>query len=83
MLGRRTFRLTNTLWEPIMFVSRGITVLKNNGVKLNLSKCELAKNEVTFLGYKTSKQGSQPDPKNVEAVLEMKRPTKVKEVRQF
>ena len=26
MFGRRTFRLTNTFWEPIMFVSRGITV---------------------------------------------------------
>ncbi len=54
-----------------------------NGVKLNLSKCEIAKNEVTFLGYRISREGSQPDPKNVEAVLEMKPPTKVKEVRRF
>ncbi len=54
-----------------------------NGVKLNLSECEIAKNEVIFLGYGISKEGSQPDPKNVEAVLEMKPPTKVKEVRRF
>ncbi len=58
-------------------------LLKGNGVKLNMSKCEMAKNEVTFLGYKISKEGSQPDPKNVEAVLEMRPPTKVKEVKRF
>ncbi|XP_063865345.1 uncharacterized protein LOC135103181 [Scylla paramamosain] len=43
----------------------------------------MAKTEVTFLGHKISQEGSQPDPKNVEAVLEMKPPTKVKEVRRF
>ncbi len=59
------------------------TLLKENGIKLNLSKCEIAKNEVTFLGYRISKEGCQPDPKNVDAVLEMKPPTKVKEVRRF
>ncbi len=48
-----------------------------------MSKCEIAKNEVTFLGNRISREGSQPDPKNVEAVLEMKPPTKVKEVRRF
>ncbi len=58
-------------------------MLRENSIKLNLSKCEIAKNEVTFLGYRISKEGSQPDPKNVNAVLEMKPPTKVKEVRRF
>ncbi len=58
------------------------TLLKENGVKLNLSKCEIAKTEVTFFGHRISKEGSQPDPKNV-TVLEMKPPTKVKEVRRF
>ncbi len=47
------------------------TLLKENGIKLNLSKCEIPKNEVTFFGYRISKEGSQPDPKNVDAVLEI------------
>ncbi len=64
-------------------LSETFALLKENGVKLNLSKCEMAKTEVTFLGHKISQEGSQPDPKNVEAVLEMKPPTKVKEVRRF
>ncbi len=43
----------------------------------------MAKNEVTFLSYRISKEGSQPDPKNVKAVLDMRPPTKVKEIRRF
>ncbi len=62
---------------------KNFTLLRENGVKLNLSKCEITKNEVTFLGYRIFREGSQPDPKNVKAVLEMKQPTKVKEVRRF
>ncbi len=59
------------------------TLLRENSVKLNLSICEIAKNEVTFLGYRISRKGSQLDPQNVEAVLEMKSSTKVKEVWRF
>ncbi len=59
------------------------TLLTENGVKLNLGKCEFGKRQVTFSGYQTSEEGSRPDPKNVDAILEMKLPTKVKEVRRF
>ncbi len=59
------------------------TLLTNNGVKLNLSKCTFGLKEVTFLGHRISADGCQPDPKNVEAVLKMKAPTTVKEVRRF
>ncbi len=76
------------IWAPGLSsltqrLRKTFTLLKENGVKLDLSKCEVGKNEVTFLGYRISKEGSQPDPNNVEAVLEMKPPTKVKEVRRF
>lgn len=76
------------IWAPdfatlTQRLRKAFTLLKENGVKLNLSKCELAKQEVTFLGFRISREGSQPDPKNVEAVLKMKPPTKVKEVRRF
>ena len=59
------------------------SLLAQKGVKLNLSKCEFGKKEVRFLGYKISKDGSRPDPKNIEAIQKMKPPTKVKEVRRF
>ncbi len=59
------------------------TLLRENGIKLNLSKCEIANNEVTFLGNRISRESSQPDPKNVEAILEVKPATKVKKIRRF
>ncbi len=68
---------------PTQRLRKTFTLLKENGVKLNLSKCEIAKNEVSFLGYRITREGRQPYPKNVEAVLEMKPPTNVKEVRRF
>ncbi len=44
------------IWAPDLSsltqrLRKTFTLLKENGVKLNLSKCEIAKNEVTFLGY--------------------------------
>ncbi len=76
------------IWAPDLSsltqrLRKTFTLLWENGVKLNLSKCEIAKNEVTFLGYRISRKGSQPDPQNVEAVLVMKSSSKVKEVWRF
>ncbi len=76
------------IWAPELpsltqRLRKTFTLLNENGVKLDLSKCKITKNKVTFLGYRISEEGSQPDPKNVEAVLDMKPLTKVKEVRIF
>ena len=70
----------STLVERLMKL---FTLLKDNGVKLNLSKCEIGKKSVTFLGHVLSAVGSEPDPKNLEAIKAMKPPTTVKEVRRF
>ncbi len=56
-------------------------LLTENEVKLNLSKCTFGLKEVTFLGHSISEAGSMPVLKNIEAVLKMKTPTTVKEVR--
>ncbi len=60
-----------------------LALLTSNGVKVNLSKCTFGLKEVTFLGYRISAEGNQPDPKNIEAVMKMKPPTNVREVRRF
>ena len=36
---------------------------------------------MTLLGYKTSEEGSRPDPKKVEAAEKMKPPKTIKEIR--
>ena len=76
------------IWAPdfttlINRLRKVFTLLVENGVKLNLSKCDFGKKEITFLSYEISKEDSRPNPKNVEAILEMKGPTKAKEVRRF
>ncbi len=60
-----------------------LSLLTINGVQLNLSKCTFGLKEVTFLGHRNSAEGSKPDPKNVEAVIKMKVPTRAKEMRRF
>ncbi len=57
--------------------------LSQGGVKLNLSKCAIGKEEVKFLGHIVSEAGCRPDPANIEAVNNMKAPTSAKGVRRF
>ncbi len=66
-----------------MLLKELFSLLTSSGVKLNLSKCTFGLKEVTFLGHRISAEGSQPDPKNIEAVMKMKPPTNVREVRRF
>ena len=57
--------------------------LSESGVKLNAEKCYIGHPEVKFLGHIVSEEGCKPDPANVEAVVKMQCPKKVKEVRRF
>ncbi len=52
-------------------------------IKLNLSKCSIGQREVKFLGHIVSEEGFRPDPCNVEAIVNMKPPTNVKETQRF
>ena len=46
--------------------------LQNAGVMLNLNKCALLKDQVTFLGHLVNKEGIQADPEKVSVIIEMK-----------
>ncbi len=76
------------LWESdfdvlLERVKRLFTLLIEYGLKLNLSKCTFGLKEVNFLGHIISEKRSRPNPKNLGAVIKMKLPTTVKEVRRF
>ncbi len=51
-----------------------------SGLKLNFSKCAFSQRQEKFLGHTVSAEGCKPDPSNVEAIRDMKAPTKVREV---
>ena len=53
------------------------------GVKLNVKKCQFGQPEIKFLGSIISKEGCRPCPDNVSAIREMKAPKNVKETRRF
>ena len=55
--------------------------LKLKGLKLNDRKCEYRKTSIKFLGHKISKNGVEPDDEKIAAILEMKPPTNVSELR--
>ena len=57
--------------------------LRAANLKLGASKCQLAKEEVCFLGYKVTPSGLKPDPRLLKLILEAPTPTTVKEVRSF
>uniref|UniRef100_A0A3B3CEF0 Gypsy retrotransposon integrase-like protein 1 n=1 Tax=Oryzias melastigma TaxID=30732 RepID=A0A3B3CEF0_ORYME len=57
--------------------------LQEAGISLNVEKCDLSKQEVTFLGHVITTNGISPDPSKTEAVRKMKEPTNVSELRSF
>jgi len=58
-------------------------LLSKAGLKLNLSKCNFAKNKIRFLGFEVSGEGVAPDPSKVTCIAEMNAPKNVKGVRRF
>ena len=57
--------------------------LEKAGITLNVDKCELSKSEVVFLGHIITSVGIRPDPRKTDAIMEMKEPTNVGELRSF
>ena len=53
------------------------------GITLNSEKCEFSKNSVKFLGHVIDEVGIHPDPNKVQAILDIKAPTNVVELRRF
>ena len=73
----------STVDDHINRLSEVLNRFRQANLKLKPKKCELLKDEVTFLGYRVSAKGVKPDPCNVSKVLQWKVPENVTEVKQF
>ena len=60
-----------------------LQILREGKLFAKLKKCESWLNQVVFLGYVISKDGSMMDPNKIEAMVIWNRPTNVSEVRSF
>ncbi len=55
--------------------------MRDSGLKLKLPKCVFAAPSVKCLGFVVSKHGVEPDPDKISCILELPRPTNVKEIK--
>ena len=60
-----------------------LKIISKAGITLNSEKCEFSKNSVKFLGHVIDEVGIHPDPNKVQAILDIKAPTNVVELRRF
>ena len=57
--------------------------LHRANLKLGAHKCHLAAREVSFLDYKVTPEGLEPEPQLMEAISKLPPPINVSEVRSF
>ena len=57
--------------------------IKAAGVTLNKDKCKFSVSAVKFLGHVVNKDGIKPDPEKTSAIVNMKPPQNVSELRRF
>ena len=69
--------------EHIQELDLVMSKLQDAGLKCKLDKCMFAQPELEYLGYIITKEGVKPNPKKVQAILDLQRPTNKTEVRQF
>ncbi|KAL0453787.1 UNVERIFIED_CONTAM: Retrovirus-related Pol polyprotein from transposon [Sesamum latifolium] len=60
-----------------------LQILREKQLYAKFSKCEFWMEEIAFLGHVILKEGVQPDPAKVRAILEWEPPKNVSEVRSF
>jgi len=60
-----------------------MTRLSEAGLKCKINKCIFVKPELEYLGYIITKDGVKSNPKKVQAILDLQRPTNKTEVRSF
>ena len=71
------------LEDHLRKVQEVINRIRKHSLRLKLNKCQWAKKEIHYLGYKVSQKGIAPDEGKVEAIRNLKSPESVKEVRSF
>jgi len=60
-----------------------LKALEEAGMILNIKKCSFFTPEVRFLGHIISENGSRPDPRNIEKVINWPTPKNITDVRGF
>ena len=57
--------------------------ITDSGIKLNRQKCKFRQTSITFLGHIVDEDGIRAPPDKVKAIIDMKPPTNVTELKGF
>ena len=57
--------------------------LQKAGLCVNATKSNFCQHEIEYLGYVLTREGIRPQPEKVQAILALREPTSVKELRKF
>ena len=58
-------------------------ILKDNGLRVNISKCKFFKNKIDYLGHTITPEGMLPSESKVKEILDFPEPTDSKGLRRF
>lgn len=64
-------------------LSRVLSILQSNGLKLNREKCIWSMDEITYLGFKVNSQGIAPTSDKVSAIINAPVPKNISELQSF
>ena len=62
-------------------LQKALDKIEQSGLRLNRDKCHLKKTEVKYFGHIISKDGIRPNNERVEAILKLKKPENVSDLR--
>lgn len=74
---------TQTFEQHLQVLAEVLKRLLDAGLTLNRDKCHFCKSELRYLGYIVNEHGLLVDPDKVKAILDLKPPTHVAELRRF
>ena len=69
--------------EALIDLENTLKAVAEENVRLKFSKCKFMATEATYLAHEISAEGIKPSQKKIEAIINLKEPTNVKEVRMF
>ena len=74
---------SRTTADHVAHLSHILAVLRRYQMKLNTLKCSFELASEKFLGFMVNHQGLEANPEKIQALIDMRSPSKTKEVQSF
>ncbi|KAL2237582.1 UNVERIFIED_CONTAM: hypothetical protein Sindi_0949900 [Sesamum indicum] len=80
---RRRYAGKQRLEAHLQDLEEAFAIMRTYGMKLNPTKCTFGVGGGKFLGYMVSSRGIETNPKKIDAILQLKSPTSIKDVQKL